>query len=216
MSGLHVVKNRKAWTCPHCSRVCNNGWHRHRHTQRDCDLGHERNDVKEEGKNAEDARTQTELGALGENTNCVPLYNRQPRDHADIGVANAMVGSDDVCVLKEELRAELPPLIVKEQNGGEMQQYTQRRARLCPINHKDMEILLFLQSMDAGNGTSQAQKNTMLHYVKGFDTARTRLLPRWIPSCYRRMEKVMSLYVTHNIYVTSRSFTIHTPVCVLH
>ncbi len=216
MSGLHEVKNRKAWTCPHCTRVCNNGWHRHRHTQRDCELERERNVVEEEASNAEEAHTETELGDLGGNTNGVPLYIRQPLDHDDIAFANAMEGSDDVFVLKEEVRAELPPLIVKEENGGQMQQYTQTRARSCPINPKDMEILLFLQCTDAGNGASQAQKNAMLQYVKGFDTARTRLLPRWIPTCHRRMEKVMSHYVTHKIYVTILSYTLHTPVCALH
>jgi hypothetical protein len=128
-----------------------------------------------------------------------------------------MAGSDDVFVLKEEVRAELPPLVVNEGNGGQMQQYTQARVRSCQIHPKDMEILHFLQCTDAGNGTSQAQKNTLLQYIKGFDTPRTRLLPRWIPTCYRRMEKVMSKYVPHNMYVTSLlSFTIHTSMCALY
>jgi hypothetical protein len=152
--------------------------------------------VKEEESNSEDTRTQTNLGAMGGNANGVPLYNRQTNDEDDIAFANAMAGSDDVFFdVKKEVRAELPPLIVNEGNGGQMRQYTQARARSCQIHPKDMEILHFLQCTDAGNGTSQAQKNTLLQYIKGFDTPRTRLLPRWIPTCYRRMEKVMSKYV---------------------
>ena len=197
MSGVHEAKQHKEWTCPHCARVYDNGWQRIRHTQRGCDIALQQHVVKEEGNNAEVTRTQTSLGALGGNTNGVPLYNRHPQGDDDIAFANAMAGSDDVSFgLEEEVRAEkLPPLIVTEGNGGQMQQYTQARATSCQIHPKDMEILHFLQCTDAGNGTSQAQKNTLLQYIKGFDTPRTRLLPRWIPTCYRRMEKVMSKYV---------------------
>ena len=218
MSSMHEVKQRKAWTCPLCARVCDNGWHRHRHTQLGCDLARLDDVVKEEDSYAEDSRTQTNLGAMGGNANGVPLYNRQTNDEDYIAFANAMAGSDDVFFdVKKDVRAELPPLIVNEGNGGQMQQYTQARARSCQIHPKDMEILHFLQCTDAGNGTSQAQKNTLLQYIKGFDTPRTRLLPRWIPTCYRRMEKVMSKYVPHNMYVTSLlSFTIHTSMCALY
>ena len=156
-------------------------------------------------------------GALGGKTNGVPLYNQHPKDEDDIAFANAMTGSDDVFFGKEEVGAEQPPLIVNDGNGGQMQQYTQEKARSCQIHPKDMEILHFLQCTDAGNGTSQAQKNTLLQYIKGFDTPRTRLLPSWIPTCYRRMEKVMSTYIPHNIYVTFLiSCTIHPSLCELY
>ena len=214
MSGVHEAKQHKEWTCPHCARVYDNGWQRIRHTQRGCDIALQQHDVKEEGNNAEVTRTQTSLGALGGNTNGVVLYNRQPMDDDDIAFANAMTGSDDVFVGEGEARAELHPVIVNEVKGEQLQQYTQAKARSCHIVPKDMEILHFLQCTDAGNGTSQAQKNTLLQYIKGFDTPRTRLLPTWIPTCYRRMEKVMSKYVPHNMYVTYLlSFTIHTSMC---
>jgi hypothetical protein len=216
MSSLHEVKHRKTWTCPHCARVFAHGWHRQRHTQRGCEIACQEDVVKAEGNNHEDIHTQIDLGALDGNTNGVPLYNRHPRDEDDIAFANAMTGSDDVFFAKEEVGAEQPPLIVNEGNGGQMLQYTQGKARYCQIHPQDMEILHFLQCTDAGNGTSQAQKNALLQYIKGFDTPRTRLLPRWIPTCYRRMEKVMSKYVPHNMYVTSLlSFTIRTPMCAL-
>jgi hypothetical protein len=216
MSGVHEAKQHKEWTCPHCARVYDNGWQRIRHTQRGCDIALQQYVVKEEGNNAEVTRTQTSLGALGGNTNGVPLYNRQPMDDDDIAFANTMTGSDDVFLGQGEARAELHPVIVNEVKGGQMQQYTQAKARSFQILPKDMEILHFLECTDAGNGTSQAQKNTLLQYIKGFDTPRTRLLPSWIPTCYRRMEKVMSTYVPPHMCVTSLlSFTIHTPMCAL-
>lgn len=203
---LQAVKQRKEWTCPQCARVCDNGWQRLRHTQLGCEV--------EVGPTL-----MTQEGSTDENADRgVPLHHGEPQDPDDIDFANAMVDDDYDLVVQdaEKVRADRVPIILKAQHVEDMPQYTQKRARSYEIIEKDMEILLFLQCTDAGNGASQAQKNAMLQYVKGFETPRTRLLPSWIPTCYRRMDKVTLLLVIHNIFVTSFNFTLHPSGCALY
>ena len=73
--------------------------------------------------------------------------------------------------------------------------YNQYNARHCNITPKDMEILLFLQCNDLGVGCSREQKQGVLDYVKSFETARTKLLPKTIPTCYNRMDKVTLVHI---------------------
>jgi hypothetical protein len=58
-----------------------------------------------------------------------------------------------------------------------------------------MEILLFLQCNDLGVGSSREQKQGVLDYVKSFDTARIKELPKTIPTCYRRINKVTIVHI---------------------
>jgi hypothetical protein len=196
------VKSRKEWTCPKCACVYDNGWQKLNH-MKVCDV------VIQEESSTNDTTTHMEVRDQCANIRAAHMYQNETIDQDAIDFSNAMLDKEEV-LPHGEVRVDQASLIQHELTDGGMPQYTQKKARSLHINDKDLEILLFLQSADAGNGTSQAQKNTMLQYVKGFNTPRTRLLPRWIPTCYRRMDKVMSICVILIIYVTLPQSTCNT------
>jgi hypothetical protein len=178
----------KTWTCPKCFDVFENGWVKIRH-MRACD-----NDGASE--------------------------IHETFERGDINLSHVMDGSfdnlldDDMEVKVEvqefELRSEPFSMDETETDGGMAadrllgpQKDTlgfsgshlikQMKHKAGTITHKDLEILLFLQSTEDGNGTSQQQKQTILEYVRGFQTDRTNRLPKRVVTCFSRLHKVTTV-----------------------
>ncbi len=164
----------KQWTCAKCFGVYPNGWVKHHHV-RQClgNAGNVRTDMHEDGSSQVD--------------NAAHILEPEASNDTEL----EHEGGDTTTGLQQQevLQGHF------ENRSGEaeyemMRHYTQAHAKSHIITPKDLEILLFLQATETGNGTSRQQNETMLDYVKRFHTARTILLPKQVKTCMRRVEKV--------------------------
>lgn len=180
------------WTCPLCSGRFLCGWKRHRHVK-SCNAQLYQARLEQAEPLTEGTATeQGEAKAPGEDMDC-----EEDEDIRQSWQADATTDEED---------SEGSTSLRSGGVGANQQQalcnvedkctpYNQYNARHCNITPKDMEILLFLQCNDLGVGCSREQKQGVLDYVKSFETARTKLLPKTIPTCYNRMDKVTLVHI---------------------
>jgi hypothetical protein len=170
---MDVGRRRKEWKCPHCLRLFNNGWQKHNH-QRECE------------SIMADEVTLVEA-ALNDNVENTSHFAHAPG--ASVEVNDDM---EDEFANEEEDDAHANDS-TNVAYGEQPLHLTQHTARNHVLSPKDQEILLFFQCTMASNGRSREQKQTVLDYIKGFDTMRTNLLPAKVLTCERRFEKVVIL-----------------------
>jgi hypothetical protein len=169
-------RSRKEWKCPRCLRFYNNGWQKHYHQQH-CD--------PVVGFVAHDS-TVSRMGQESQLTTLAETVHLGQENRGSVRVSD--VDEDDLGSVADHALEDA------RKNVAEVEQplhITQQCARNHAISPKDLEILLFYQCTSAGNGTSREQKQTILDYVKGFDTLRTNLLPARVLTCEKRFDKVM-------------------------
>jgi hypothetical protein len=170
------VRSRKEWKCPRCLRFYNNGSQKHYHQQH-CDLvvgvvPHEATPSRMVQESH--LTTLAETHELGQETRrSAGEHDVDENDLVSVAENDLEDASNNVAGVEQRLHI------------------TQECARNQVISPKDLEILLFFQCTSAGNGTSREQKQTILDYVKGFDTLRTNLLPTSVLTCEKRFNKVM-------------------------
>ena len=175
------------WTCPLCSGKFHNGWKRHRHVKT-CN-------ARLYNSLFEQAEPWTKGSATGQEDETAPRDDMKREDNE--GHSHATTDEIDGQEFTSLVANQQKALCNREQLAYEDKgtPYNQYNARHRNITPKDMEILLFLQCNDLGVGSSREHKQGVLDYVKTFDTARTQLLPKTIPTCYNRMDKVTIVHI---------------------
>jgi len=180
------------WTCPLCSGKFHNGWKRHRHVKScNAQLFNARLEQAEpltEGSATEQGQDM----ASREDMECEEDYFQSDAttDEED-GEGSTSLRSGGVGANQQQAFCN----VVQLASAYKSTPYNQYNARHCNITPKDMEILLFLQCNDLGVGSSREQKQGVLDYVKSFASARTIQLPKTIPTCYKRMNKVTIVHI---------------------
>ena len=188
----------KLWKCSNCCCVFQNGWKRHMH-------GKICNATTNNTFNPEhDEHRETEPYVHSHENNAVVEPKRSDAEGYGEKHNSLCNESHRDCLTQEEHSDAIDNVTYEE--GGPLFEaalpelpYTQKQARDATIAPKDMEILLLLQCTDETVvGTSREQKQSVLDYVKSFDTQRTNLLPKSIKTCYDRMDKVSCCYCIPN------------------
>ena len=181
------------WTCPLCSGSFHNGWKRHRHGKSCNALLYNARFEQAEPLTEGSATEQGEEKAPREDMDCeddVDFHSDATTDEED-GEGSPSLRSGGVGANQQQALCN----VVQLASANKCTPYNQYNARHCNITPKDMEILLFLQCNDLGVGSSREQKQGVLDYVKSFETARTKQLPKTIPTCYNRMDKVTIVHI---------------------
>ena len=175
------------WTCPLCSGKFHNGWKRHRHVKT-CN-------ARIYNSLFEQAEPWTKGSATGQEDETAPRddMKREDNEGHSHATTDEIDGQEFTSLVANQQKALCNrEQLAYEDKGTPYNQYNARHSKITP---KDMEILLFLQCNDLGVGSSREQKQGVLDYVKSFDTARTRQLPKTIPTCYNRMDKVTLVHI---------------------
>ena len=181
------------WTCPLCGGKFQKGWKRHGHVK-SCNAQLHNALLEQTDPLTEvSATAQGQEKASREDMECEEddFHSDATTDEED-GEASPRRRSSAVGANKQQAFRHVEEQFAYEDKGRPYNQYNARFSKITP---KDMEILLFLQCNDLGVGSSREQKQGVLDYVKSFDTARTRQLPKTIPTCYNRMKKVTIVHI---------------------